>query len=98
MIQKRKARKEKIGLTRREKIERLEELKADRVALREAKRNLLAGKAQSYSIGSRSLTRYAVTLDQIRADMEWVDEKIAELSADISGHGRRLGYVFTPRG
>lgn len=85
-------------MTRREKIERLEELKADRVALREAKRNLLAGKAQSYSIGSRSLTRYSVTLDQIRADLEWVDHEIAELLADIAKQGRRLGYVFTPRG
>ena len=85
-------------MTRREKIERLEELKADRAALREAKRNLLAGKAQSYSIGTRSLTRYSVTLDQIRQDLEWVDHEIAELLADIAKQGRRLGYVFTPRG
>lgn len=90
--------KGEIGLTRREKIQRLTELRAERKMLLEARQKLLTGQAQSYSIGTRSLTRYSVTLPQLREDLEWVEEKIAELGAELAGAGRRLGYVFTPRG
>lgn len=87
-------------MTRKQIIIRLEELEADRRDCREAIKNILTGKAQSYGIGTRNVSRYGMTLSELRAHLTEIEKRIAELEAALATKtgGRRFGYEFVPRG
>lgn len=53
------------------------------------------GGVQSYSIGSRSLTKH--DLEKIRAEIAEHDKAINELTAALSGRGRRRAVGIVPR-
>lgn len=50
---------------------------------------------QSYQIGSRMLTR--ADLKQIRSEMEYWAEKLAQAEAEEKSGGRNRAYRFVPR-
>ena len=53
------------------------------------------GGVQSYSIGSRSLTKH--DLEKIRSEIAGHDKAISELTATLSGRGRRRVVGVVPR-
>jgi hypothetical protein len=53
------------------------------------------GGVQSYSIGSRSLTKH--DLEKIRSEIAEHDKAIAELTAALNGRGRRRAVGIVPR-
>lgn len=53
------------------------------------------GGVQSYSIGSRSLTKH--DLEKIRTEIAGHDKAIAELSAELNGKRRRRAVGIVPR-
>lgn len=53
------------------------------------------GGVQSYSIGSRSLTKH--DLEKIRAEIAEHDKSISELTAALNGRGRRRAVGIVPR-
>ena len=53
------------------------------------------GGVQSYSIGSRSLTKH--DLEKIRSEIAGHDKAIAELTAALNGRGRRRAVGIVPR-
>ena len=53
------------------------------------------GGVQSYSIGSRSLTKH--DLEKIRAEIAGHDKAISELTAALNGRGRRRAVGIVPR-
>lgn len=53
------------------------------------------GGVQSYSIGSRSLTKH--DLEKIRSEIAEHDKAIAELTAALNGKGRRRAVGIVPR-
>lgn len=59
-------------------------------------KTMLTGGAQSYGIGSRSLTRYTTELSQIRAAIKELDAEIKELEAKLDNQPsrKRVGLVF----
>jgi hypothetical protein len=50
---------------------------------------------QSYQIGTRMLTR--ADLDEVRKEMEYWAEKLAEAEAEDKTGGRNKAYRFVPR-
>jgi hypothetical protein len=73
--------------------ERLEKAKERLSAYYEAELAVLAG--QSYSIGSRSLTR--ANLAWIRTQIDNLENQVEELKAMAEGKGRRKAFRITPR-
>ena len=69
--------------------------KAAKKKLQEAYLAIADGGVQSYSIGSRSLTKH--DLEKIRAEIAEHDKAISELSAVLSGRGRRKAVGIVPR-
>ena len=63
--------------------------------LQDAYLAIAEGGVQSYSIGSRSLTKH--DLEKIRLEIEGHDKAIAELSALLDGRGRRRAVGIVPR-
>ena len=63
--------------------------------LQEAYIAIAEGGVQSYSIGSRSLTKH--DLEKIRAEIAGDDKAISELTAVLSGRGRRRALGIIPR-
>ena len=57
------------------KEKRLEELRAYLVALKAKRLELLTG-AQSYSVGSRSLARYSLDLQELNAEIKRTEKDI----------------------
>ncbi len=53
------------------------------------------GGVQSYSIGSRSLTKH--DLEKIRTEIAGHDKAIAELTAELNGKRRRRAVGIVPR-
>ena len=79
-----------------------EEIKVDIEFHKSAKKSLQTaylaiadGGVQSYSIGSRSLTKH--DLEKIRAEIAGYDKAIAELTAALNGRGRRRAVGIVPR-
>lgn len=73
-----------------------EELQTARRRLSEyyaAETAILAG--QSYSIGSRSLTR--ANLAWVKGQIDMLENKVEELKAMGNGKGRRRAFRITPR-
>ena len=56
---------------------------------------LISGQVQSYSIGSRSLTR--LQLPEIKAEMEALEKEIDELETMLRGGRRRKAVGVVPR-
>lgn len=63
--------------------------------LQEAYIAIAEGGVQSYSIGSRSLTKH--DLKQIRDEIAGHDKAIAELTAALNGKRRRKAVGIVPR-
>ena len=56
---------------------------------------LISGQVQSYSIGSRSLTR--LQLPEIKTEMEALEKEIDELETMLRGGRRRKAVGVVPR-
>lgn len=74
---------------------RLEFHKAAAEKLRTAYIALVDGGAQSYSIGSRSLTKF--DLEKIHSEIKEHEKAIGELSALLNGGKRRKAVAVVPR-
>ena len=69
--------------------------KSAKQKLQQAYLAIADGGVQSYSIGSRSLTKH--DLEKIRSEIEEHDKAISELTAALSGSGRRRAVGIVPR-
>lgn len=83
-------------MTRIEKIQRIEELKSDLARTRQAIRDILSGKKQSYGIGSRNASAYPMSLDQLTALEKRLKAELSELEAETAGKPRRPVFKFRP--
>ena len=81
--------------TKRELMFDLDFHKVAKGKLQDAYLAIAEGGVQSYSIGSRSLTKH--DLEKIRLEIERHDKAIAELTALLSGRGRRRAVGVVPR-
>lgn len=70
--------------------ERLAELEADRADVRQAIKNILMGKAQSYGIGSRNKAAYDMTLSELRVYEKEIKREISSLENRLNGGGSRF--------
>ena len=75
--------------------ERLEVRKKALAAANEAYIALLSGQVQSYSIGSRNLTR--LNLAELKEQIKALEKEIDELEAVLNGGGRRKAIGVIPR-
>ena len=64
-------------------------------AAREAYTALLSGQVQSYTIGSRNLTR--LDLAQLKKEIDALEKEIDDLTAEMSGKKRRRALGVVPR-
>lgn len=64
-------------------------------AAREAYTALLSGQVQSYTIGSRNLTR--LDLAQLKNEIDALEKEIDDLTAEMSGKKRRRALGVVPR-
>ena len=69
--------------------------KSAKQKLQQAYLSIADGGVQSYSIGSRSLTKH--DLEKIRSEIAGHDKAIAELTAALNGRGRRRAVGIVPR-
>ncbi len=69
--------------------------KSAKQTLQEAYLAIADGGVQSYSIGSRSLTKH--DLEKIRSEIAGHDKAIGELTATLRGKGRRRAVGIVPR-
>ena len=69
--------------------------KSAKQKLQEAYLAIAEGGVQSYSIGSRSLTKH--DLGKIREEIAGHDKAIGELSAQLKGQRRRKAVGIVPR-
>ena len=69
--------------------------KSAKQKLQQAYLAIAEGGVQSYSIGSRSLTKH--DLEKIRSEIAGHDKAIAELTAALNGRGRRRAVGIVPR-
>ncbi len=83
-------------MTRAEKEARLAEVKADIALARQALRDILAGKKQSYGVGTRNASAYSMSIPELRAWISELTKEQADLEADLAGKARRVGYRFRP--
>lgn len=84
-----------VGKTKAEMQADLDFHKAAKTALQSAYLALADGGVQSYTIGSRSLTR--LDMEKIRSEIAAHDKAIAELTAALSGRRRVKAVGFIPR-
>lgn len=82
-------------MTREELRLDIEFHKAAKAKLQEAYLAIADGGVQSYSIGSRSLTKH--DLEKIRSEIAGHDKAIAELTAVLNGRSRRRAVGVVPR-
>lgn len=76
-------------------VERLEVRKKALAAANEAYIALLSGQVQSYSIGSRNLTR--LNLVELKDTIKALEKEIDELESALNGGGRRKAVGVVPR-
>lgn len=69
--------------------------KSAKQKLQQAYLAIADGGVQSYSIGSRSLTKH--DLEKIRTEIAGHDKAISELTAALNGKGRRKAVGIVPR-
>ena len=85
-------------MTKTEKYKKLLLEKQERLQLyKDMEVKMLTGSAQSYSLGSRSKTNYNMTLIEIRAAIQKLEEEIEELEGLISGTRSRKCVAIIPR-
>ena len=58
---------------------------------------LVSGRIQSYSLGTRSITRYAPDLKTLSEEIDKLQNRIYEIEAVLNGRAKRATtkYVFT---
>ena len=81
--------------SRSELTARLEFHKAAREAAQEAYIALLKGQVQSYSIGSRNLTKF--DLPKLRDEITYHQKEVDGLQAELNGRRRRRAVGVVPR-
>lgn len=84
-----KRRREKL-LARRAELERRLEL------YKKQEEKILSDAAQMYTIGSRSIQRYQLSLDQIRKAIDEIVEKIEAIDDELAGGKRRRAVSAIP--
>jgi hypothetical protein len=81
-----------------DKIELQDRLEFRRAALAELRRAYLAlaaGQVQSYTIGSRNLTRFDIT--KLKAEIIEMEKDCDKLEAQVHGRSRRRAVGVIPR-
>jgi len=73
---------------------RLDFRKTALTAARQAYTALLSGQVQSYTIGSRNLTR--LDLEKLKKEIDALEKEIDELTAQLSGNSRRRAVGVVP--
>lgn len=82
---------------RKKKYElRLEELLADRADVKAAIKKILQGDAQSYGVGTRNKSAYAMNLTELRNMLKVIEDEIAEIESILDGGGPRFVAGFVP--
>lgn len=71
--------------------EKLIELRRRLALYKDMESNILTGAAQSYNVGNRTLSRYGVSLSDVRAMIKELEEAI---NAEINGSARWCGNMF----
>lgn len=80
---------------KKELQERINFRKTALKSAREAYTALLSGQVQSYTIGSRNLTR--LDLEKLKNEIDTLEKEIDELTAAMSGKSRRKAVGIVPR-
>lgn len=75
--------------------QRLDFRKSALTAAQNAYTALLSGQVQSYTIGSRNLTR--LDLEKLKNEIDTLEKEIDELTAMLSGKSRRRALGVVPR-
>lgn len=81
-----------------DKTELREQYEFRKSALKEARKAylaLLSGQVQSYTIGSRNLTR--LDLDKLGENIRRLEKELAEIEAALKGGGKRKAVGVIPR-
>lgn len=84
--------------TERERLTRMRERLCQTVeSYMTAYEDLVSGRITSYSLGSRSITRYAPDLKTLADEIEKLQNQIYEIEAVLNGRAKRATtkYVFT---
>ena len=81
--------------SRSELAERLEFHRSAMESAREAYLALLKGQVQSYSIGSRNLTKF--DLPKLREEIAYHQKEVDGLTAELNGQRRRKAVGIVPR-
>lgn len=81
--------------TKAEIKERIDFRKTALTAARQAYTALLSGQVQSYTIGSRNLTR--LDLEKLKNEIDSLEKEIDELTAKVNGGARRRALGVVPR-
>lgn len=80
---------------KKELQERIDFRRSALKAAREAYTALLSGRVQSYTIGSRNLTR--LDLEKLKKEIDALEKELDELTAALSGRSRRRALGVVPR-
>ena len=75
--------------------ERIDFRRTSLKAAREAYTALLSGQVQSYTIGSRNLTR--LDLEKLKNEIDKLEKEIDELTSKLNGGARRRALGVIPR-
>ena len=72
--------------------------KKERLALyRQMERNILEGLPQSYGIGTRSVSRYSMSLDDLMNAIATLEKELDNLENMLAGSNRRRAVGVVPR-
>ena len=71
--------------------EKLKDLRRRLALYKDMEYNILTGAAQSYGVGNRTLSRYGVSLYEVRATIKELEESI---NAELNGSARWCGNLF----
>lgn len=90
--------KKKSGASLLRLIKQKERKEQRLLNLYELEEDMLSGKAvQSYSLGSRSVSRYGMTLTEVQNQIEKLEEEIALLETEMAGGSKRKTVAAVPR-
>lgn len=77
-------------------VSRLAELKEDRALARAGLHKILSGEAQSYSLGTRSKSSYAMSVGELRHYIADIESEIEKIENQLDGYGARYASRFVP--
>lgn len=83
-------------MTRTEIQERITSAKADLELTRQAMRDIMSGKKQSYGIGTRNASAYSMSIPQLEQREKTLLREIADLEKQMLGQSRRARIAFRP--